>query len=502
MNQFAPVDARGVFVYSSPMPIRQVYLLSPKELSPETIAVAFAKTSRSPESFRDIAAELSNEKSAEFHEKWVVGYGHASVAEHAILHIAIENVSRLAVECIESNRLASYTEKSTRYQKWGPDDFFVPPELDGHPLRDETVRTCRLLFETYADSLAPVRALVEKHSKRRENESDEAYDRRIRSQYVDSCRFLLPAASLANLGMTANARVLENAIRKMLSHPLAEVRQIGEEVKRVAKAETPTLVKYAESVPYLVETGNNLYHEAALMRSPKSPDFGSALTTGVVGLQLPKDWLTLIDFDSEGEMKVLAAALYRFGEMPFATVLNRVRAMTEVERGQLAESLLGRMDRHDTPLRELEHTTYSFDLILDQGGYAEFKRHRMMTQTPQPLTARLGYEVPRRIAEAGFEVRYRSTMDAAAAMYEKLSDWNPHVASYIVPNGFKRRVLFTMNLREAYAFCQLRAAANAHFSMRRVAQRVAEEIRRVHPLLAKYMHLPGEGWQEIEEEYL
>jgi thymidylate synthase ThyX len=63
-------------------------------------------------------------------------------------------------------------------------------------------------------------------------------------------------------------------------------------------------------------------------------------------------------------------------------------------------------------------------------------------------------------------------------------------------------VLFTMNLREAYAFCQLRAAANAHFSMRRVAQRVAEEIRRVHPLLAKYMHLPGEGWQEIEEEYL
>ncbi len=28
---------------------RQIYLLSPKEHSPETIAVAFAKTSRSPE---------------------------------------------------------------------------------------------------------------------------------------------------------------------------------------------------------------------------------------------------------------------------------------------------------------------------------------------------------------------------------------------------------------------------------------------------------------------
>jgi thymidylate synthase ThyX len=467
------------------MPARTIYLLSPKELSPETIAVAFAKTSRSPESFRDIAAELSSEKSAQFHEKWVVGYGHASVAEHAVLHIAIENVSRLAVECIESNRLASYTEKSTRYQKWGPDDFFIPPELGEHPLRNETVRTCSLLFQTYADSLTPTRALVEKQSKRRENESDEAYDRRIRSQYVDSCRFLLPAASLANLGMTANARVLENAIRKMLSHPLAEVRQIGEEVKRVARAETPTLVKYAESVPYLVETGAELKNRQSSIVNRKSID-----------------WCQLIDFDPEGEKKVLAAALYRFGEMPFSAALDRVRAMSEAERGQLAESLLGRMDRHDTPLRELEHTTYTFDLILDQGGYAEFKRHRMMTQTPQPLTARLGYEVPRRIAEAGFEDRYRSAMDTAAAMYEKLSDWNPHVASYIVPNGFMRRVLFTMNLREAYAFCQLRAASNAHFSMRRVAQRVAEEIRRVHPLLAKYMNLPEEGWQEIEEQYL
>jgi thymidylate synthase ThyX len=82
------------------VPQRRIYLLSPTELSPETIAVAFAKTSRSPESFREIAKALNNEKSAQFHEKWVVGYGHASVAEHAVLHIALENVSRLAIESI------------------------------------------------------------------------------------------------------------------------------------------------------------------------------------------------------------------------------------------------------------------------------------------------------------------------------------------------------------------------------------------------------------------
>ncbi|MBN2385876.1 MAG: FAD-dependent thymidylate synthase [Anaerolineales bacterium] len=467
------------------MPTRSIYLLSPKQLPPETIAVAFAKTSRSPESFGEIAAQLSEESSAAFHEKWVVGYGHASVAEHAVLHVAIENVSRLAVECIESNRLASYTEKSTRYQKWSPDDFHIPPELESHPLRETYLRTCRLLFDAYAQSLAPVKALVETRLPRRDGESHEAHDRRIRSQYVDTCRFLLPAASLANLGVTANARIFEGAIRKMLSHPLAEVRQIGAEIKRVAREETPTLIKYADAVPYLLETCEELSRAGHEEREEERGD-----------------WCQLIDHDPEGEKRVLAAALYRFGNMSYAQAMQTMHAAPEAEQTRLAESLLGRLGEHDLPLRELEYTSYTFDLLLDQGAYAEFKRHRMMTQTPQRLTTRLGYAVPQQIAAAGFELPYRSAMAAAAAAYEELQAWNPHVASYLVPNGFHRRVLFSLNLRQAFHFCQLRAAPNAHFSIRRVAQRVGAEIRRVHPRLGKYLHLPEtETWQAIDQEY-
>jgi thymidylate synthase ThyX len=179
-----------------------------------------------------------------------------------------------------------------------------------------------------------------------------------------------------------------------------------------------------------------------------------------------------------------------------------VRAAGDEQQEQLAHLLLGRLGEHDIPLRELEHTSYTFDILLDQGGYAELKRHRMMTQTPQVPTARLGYAVPRRITEAGFEVRYRAAMEAAGEAYETLAGWNPHVAAYLIPNGFHRRILFSMNLREAFAFCQLRAAPNAHFSMRRLAQRVAGEIRRVHPLLAGYLRLPDETWQDVEARYL
>ena len=138
---------------------------------------------------------------------------------------------------------------------------------------------------------------------------------------------------------------------------------------------------------------------------------------------------------------------------------------------------------------------------MDQGAYAEFKRHRMMTQTPQRLTARLGYATPRLIAEAGFEDRYHAAMDQAAQTYEALHAFDPNVAQYVVPNGFNRRVLAEFNLRSAYHFCQLRAASNAHFSIRKIAERIHEELTRVHPLLTKYMRLPEETWQNVEENY-
>lgn len=470
------------------VPNRDIYLLSPKQLSPETIAVAFARTSRAPESFREIAAELNDEKSAQFHEKWVLGYGHASVAEHAVLHLAIENASRLAMEAIESNRLASYTEKSTRYQKWDADNFYIPAELDGpdlgrNSLRTDYIDTCRLLFETYAAGLEPVRKQVEKDAPWREAETEDAWDRRIRSQYVDVCRFLLPAASLANVGMTANGRVLESAIRKWRASPLAEVREIGESVKSVARAEIPTLLKYADPQPYLMDTSAELNDIAqALVPQPDA-----------------QEWCALVNYDLDGEQRILASALYRFGDISYTQALSQVKSSPDP--ASLAAALLKRLGRYDIPLREMEHSTYTFDLVMDQGAYAEFKRHRMMTQTPQRLTCALGYAVPRRFVEAGFEVEYRRAMDAAGALWKEMAAWNVDVAQYLVPNGYNRRVLATFNLREAYAFCQLRASANAHFSIRRVAQRIAQEISRVHPLLAAHMKLQDEPWQAIEAEY-
>jgi thymidylate synthase ThyX len=465
---------------------RRIYLLSPNELKPETIAVAFAKTSRSPKPFDEIAAELNDDQAARFHEKWVVGYGHASVAEHAVLHIAFENVSRLAIETIEGNRLASYTEKSTRYQQWEGDAFYLPEEIRDSRFKDDFIEVCQTLFQTYQETMAVIQDWLAEKSPRQENETNKGFQRRVRSAASDVCRFLLPAASLANVGVTINARSLEYAICKMLSSPLVEVQSIGENLRMVGQREAPTLIKYAECNDYLVKVREKMTRlQGPLNNDSEEKDF------------------VLIDWDEDGQEKVLAGILFRFGGWGgFQNALEYVKGLSHKKQKTLVVEIMADRKRFDQPLREFEYASMTFEVIMDQGAYFEFKRHRMMTQTVGPLTAELGYAVPTAVVQAGCLEDYQAAMRKSANLYHEMAAWNPTAASYILSNGFNRRVGFTLNLREAFHFCRLRAALNAHFSIRRVALQMAETLREVYPLLSPYLDVPpNQTSQDIQKLY-
>jgi hypothetical protein len=216
----------------------------------------------------------------------------------------------------------------------------------------------------------------------------------------------------------------------------------------------------------------------------------------------PQGWCQLFQYDKENELHMLSAALYSASGQPFTDCIAHVRSLEAAGRTQLAETLLGDLTRHDIPPRAVEHASYTVDLILDQGAYFELKRHRMMTQTPQALTTHLGYATPKDIQRAGFLEPYQAAMQAAQEAYTKLAAFNPHVASYVVPNAFNRRVLLTFNLRSADHLINLRTAENAHYAIRRAAYRIAEQIQKVTPLLGTYLRVtPGETWQSIEEKY-
>ena len=451
---------------------RRVYPLSPKELTEEQLAVVFAMTSRRPEPFDEIADQVSQEKAADFHERWVLGYGHASVAEHAIIHMAVENVSRLACDSLEDNRLASYTEKSSRFQVLPQGYWHLPVELYGHPaLTDLYITTCDYLFETYGVMIDRTLAHLRAVRPQVDDERDSAYNLRLRREAIDSCRFLLPAATLTNVGVTMNARVMEHAISKLISSDLSEERDLGEELKAEGRRITPTLIKYAERSEYIVASRE----QQAIWSAPLRDDCGDGTE------------VSLVHHDPQAEVKLAAALLYRLAGVPYSEVLHRAEGMDPEDRQQVIASCLKKLGPHDPPLRELEVVDYTFELVMDYGAYREFKRHRIQTYLPQPLTVANGYVTPPLLEEAGLGDEFGKAMERVDGAFRQVCEKLPLVAQYLVTHAHKRRILSKMNLRECYHLFKLRTQPQAHFSIRGPVEEAMRLAVGVHPELFRHL---------------
>jgi len=451
-----------------------------KDLPPEVIAVAFAKCSRSAEPFDEIAQELSSEKSADFHEKWVVNFGHGSIAEHAFMNIAIENVSLIAVECIQSNRLGSYTEKSSRYQIYNRERIYTPKIFNqDQEIKKSYLAAINQLFDVYEKSIKPVRKAIGRIYPNRNNDPEEIWQAKIKSKWIDICRFLLPNCVLANLGASMNARSWEYAITKMLSHPLEEVRKIGQDIKNVTLDITPTLVKYADPNEYYVLNEQLLYNKTQeLTREIIAPEFSED----------NKLQVKMIDYDGDAENKILASLIYKYKPISYDRALTRIKSLSPPEKEQIFKSFLSKAKNiYDKPPRELEYPYYTFDILLDQGAYYDLKRNRIMTQTPQLLNGEYGYYTPKLFTEVGLGDDYRNAMERAHQVCRLIAKKYPYEAQYITTKATARRFIIKMNLREAFYFVGLRSKKTGHFMYRKVAQMIYDHIARAHPMLAKYI---------------
>ncbi|MDP6497353.1 MAG: FAD-dependent thymidylate synthase [Dehalococcoidia bacterium] len=469
-DQTADTGAAGQ-IYS-----RRVYPLDAHNLSEEQIAVAFAMTSRRPEAFDEIAEQVSKEKAADFHERWVLGYGHASVAEHAVVHLAVENVSRLAVDTLEDNRLASYTEKSSRYQVMPEDYFYIPEELAKYPaLKKEYEAACQGLFEGYFKLIDGCMDHLRETTPRIATERDGAFNGRLSRIATDHCRAVLPAATLTNVGVTANARVLEHAIAKLVSSELTEEQHLGDAVREQGRLITPTLIKYADKVDYLAGASGLQLDQA---RRLGFPDEEPAADGSVSGASAPE--VRLVHWDRKGEEKLAAALLYRHSNLSYDEVWERVKDLGPESRQAIIEESAAGLGPHDAPLREFEVVDYSFEFILDYGAYREFKRHRMMSYLPQPLTVAHGYRIPPVVAQAGLESEFEQTVRPAEEVYWKVREASPLAAQYLVTHAHNRRVVSKFNLRECYHLFKMRTSDEAHFSIREPmveAMRLAVEVQ-------------------------
>ncbi|HTE18371.1 MAG TPA: FAD-dependent thymidylate synthase, partial [Armatimonadota bacterium] len=145
--------------------------------------------------------------------------------------------------------------------------------------------------------------------------------------------------------------------------------------------------------------------------------------------------------------------------------------------------------------RSLEHLYFTYDILVDFGAYRDIQRHRMATQTSQRLSCSHGYDVPELLEQCGFRARFEELMETAAVAYARLAGEHPEEAQYVVPLAYRKRVLFTWNLRALHHFISLRSARQGHISYRRIAQQVYEELARAHPFLARFVRVDMEEYE-------
>jgi len=466
-------------------------------LPPEVVAVLFAYVSRSPLSFRENLLKLikgkdlaignlidmfgregfdysaAKEKAQQFHERWVVGYGHSSVAEHAVASIAIEDVSILATKAIEDNRLASYTEKSTRYQIFDRNRYYKPKKIMQSNHGKLFEKTCNYFFDFYQEIIPRMIEFVKQKYPKKSDMSDNLYKSSMKAKACDVVRYILPAATLTNLAMTANARVLEHGIRKLLSHPLDEMRDIGQLMKQEVLKFIPTLVKYSDYNPYIAETNQAM--ETLVPKLLKSEKLDNTAPVRIVG------------FDPEVEDKLITAIAYRYSKYPYTQIKKLVKGMKQKDKEKIVDEFLKRMGKHDWPLRELEHINYTFDIMVDYGAFRDIQRHRICTQTNQDLTVEHGFSIPQEIVDIGLKKDFEDCMGMAVEAFNEISKDFPKEAQYLVPLAFRKRTLFTWNLRELHHFIKLRSSKQGHASYRKIAQQVYDELEKFYPLLARYI---------------
>ncbi|NQU04483.1 MAG: FAD-dependent thymidylate synthase, partial [Calditrichaeota bacterium] len=333
--------------------------LANESLTPETLSAAYARISRSDKGISSLRREARNSisRARRTNDRIVFGFGHASIAEHAIINLDITGISRLALEELESHRLASYTEASQRYIAMSG-DFMTPKEVINAGLKEQFETACNKQFDGYRKLIGLVEKLYNDYPE---------HDRNIKAR--EDSRYVLPLACNGQVGVTINARVAEWMICNFNRSNLAEVRELAGQMLAEIKKVTPSLIRYTEPNRSLDIAQKNLTHTSKMLM----PDVSGGDSINV----------ELVDAPVNGERNALAAMLFSAGKGSFDDCIQSVENLDTEERKALMILVHKCISVHEPVRRELELCSFTYSITLSSSAFAQLKRHRIATLIKQ-----------------------------------------------------------------------------------------------------------------------
>ena len=495
-------------------PATEVYAIFGAE--PEIQAYAMAKYSRSSLSMKESLREISTQKAEKFLNTFYFQYGHRSIADLAHIALAIERLSILAAIVVADEQRWDGQERSTRYQDFRKSGCFTPDFGTDDNSRNIYQKSISDLFSAYESVSKKVFRYFADITPKPTDMKQDAYERTLKARAFDISRYLLPLATNTSLGEIVNARTLESQVSHLLSHTHKEVRHLGELLKSAAtsaaynvnhdsqrdlvekirevsadlaaRAEaellkevrvSPTLVKYADTNSYEMETRRELCQIAAELMS-----------------HAPIDSAPTVDLLDKEPLEVELASTLLYGQCAYSyrQIRGAVEGLSESRRQEIIDAGLRHRGRHDEMLRGFcAGQQFRFDILMDIGGFRDMHRHRRCIQIEQAFTTQHGYDVPAELEPAGALDVYKAAMDGAASGVKAIAiGTSPEPvenSQYAVPLGFRKRTLFKMDFAEAAYISELRTGPAGHFSYRNVAYAMFAEVRKKYPTLAKYFRV-------------
>jgi thymidylate synthase ThyX len=512
--------------FSSPAASNQTNVFAVHGADPEVLAFAMAKYSRSSLSMRESLTEISAQRAEQFLNTFYFQYGHRSIADLAHIAFAVERLSLLAAIVLVDEQRWDGQERSTRYQNFLKSGWYFPDFAEDSGSAQLYSSTIDNLFAAYQRTTAAVHDLLKKQIACPETLKPEAYERTLKARAFDVARYLLPLATNTSLGQIVSARTLETQVARLLSHPVAEVRDLGIKLREAATGPAwnvnaqaaasfveklkaadpalaaeaaqlltrevrtaPTLVKYAQPNEYEIKTRADLTQAAA----------------DLLG-DVPIDDAPLVDLVERTEsleVELAATLLYSASHHSYRQIRDLVAKMSAARVAEIVNLGLRHRGKHDELLRAFHAgAALRFDILMDIGGFRDMHRHRRCTQIIQGFTAKHGFETPSSgdlggnadiLAEAGMLADYQSAIEAAHEASAQIAAGKapeaPQSALYVLPLATRVRSLFKMDFAEAQYISELRSGPAGHFSYRRVAWEMYLELERQHPSLAAHIRV-------------
>jgi thymidylate synthase ThyX len=456
---------------------------------PEVVKGAlFARYSRSSKSLRrlfldefvgdlDIAGDTTIDatvglrRAEELYDRVFFEYGDDSVAQLGGVHLACEQASNLLTKVLEWGRLMSYLEQSTRYIAYdtrigGRFRYYRDPEVLGSSLGLRYIGDMDRLFDSYAELVPLMADFFRERFPKDPADSDFVYRQAIRAKAFDAVRGVLPAASISNVGIYGTGQGYEALLLRMRAHPLPEARAYADLMLGELRKVIPSFLKRVDLDDRGVAWSAYLATTRSAVEDLATRLFPDDTTSGG-----DEPAVRLLDWDPDGEVKLVASILYPHTAVSEAVVDERVRRMTTEERLEVIRAYVGeRANRRHKPGRALERVFYRFDVLADYGAFRDLQRHRMLTTEWQQLSPRHGYTRPEAVDLAGAQARFDEAMERSASLHDALADRFPAQAAYAVSLAYKIRFYLHLNAREAMHLLELRTTPQGHPAYRVVGQ--------------------------------